>query len=112
MNELMEEANAEAQAYSEEYGVWADATTFLTQEYYDLQDSIYDINDEIWTAQDTIDAYTKAIEEDQEAVAAAERKSRWRRRRCKTLPPPPRTAETPPPRRLPRNRSSRPPSPA
>lgn len=72
MNELMEEANAEAQAYSEEYGVWADATTFLTQEYYDLQDSIYDINDEIWTAQDTIDAYTKAIEEDQEAVAAAE----------------------------------------
>lgn len=72
MNELMEEANAEAQAYSEEYGVWADATTFLTQEYYDLQDSIYDINDEIWTAQDTIDAYTKAIEEDQEAVASAE----------------------------------------
>ena len=72
MNELMEEANAEAQAYREEYGVWADATTFLTQEYYDLQDSIYDINDEIWTAQDTIDAYTKAIEEDQEAVAAAE----------------------------------------
>ena len=72
MNELMEEANAEAQAYSEEYGVWADATTFLTQEYYDLKDSIYDINDEIWTAQDTIDAYTKAIEEDQEAVAAAE----------------------------------------
>lgn len=72
MNELMEEANAEAQAYSEEYGAWADATTFLTQEYYDLQDSIYDINDEIWTAQDTIDAYTKAIEEDQEAVAAAE----------------------------------------
>lgn len=72
MNELMEEANAEAQAYSEEYGVWADATTFLTQEYYDLQDSIYDINDEIYTAQDTIDAYTKAMEEDQEAVAAAE----------------------------------------
>ena len=72
MNELMEEANAEAQAYSEEYGVWADATAFLTQEYYDLQASIYDINDEIWTAQDTIDAYTKAIEEDQEAVSAAE----------------------------------------
>ena len=72
MNELMEEANAEAKAYSKEYGVWADATTFLTQEYYDLQDSIYDINDEIWTAQDTIDAYTKAIKEDQEAVSAAE----------------------------------------
>ena len=72
MDELWAKAYADAEAYSEEYGVWADATTFLTQEYYDLQNSIYDINNEMWTAQDTIDAYTKAIKEDQEAVAEAE----------------------------------------
>lgn len=72
MNELWNAAAAEAEAYNQEYYAMTDATNFLTQEYYDLQNSLYDINDEIWTAQDTIDAYTKAIEEDQEAVAAAE----------------------------------------
>ena len=71
MNELWNEAAKEAQAYNEEYYAMTDATNFLTQEYYDLESSLYDINDEIWTAQDTMDAYTKAIEEDQEAVAAA-----------------------------------------
>ena len=71
MNELWNEAAKEAQAYNQEYYAMTDATNFLTQEYYDLESSLYDINDEIWTAQDTMDAYTKAIEEDQEAVAAA-----------------------------------------
>lgn len=72
MDEMWNEAAAEAKAYNEEFYAMTDATNFLSQEYYDLQASLYDINDEIWTAQDTVDAYTKAIEEDQEAVAAAE----------------------------------------
>lgn len=72
MGELWNEATKEADRQFRENGILADATAYLTQEYYDLQDSIYDLNDEIWIAQDTVDAYTRAIEEDQEAVAAAE----------------------------------------
>lgn len=55
MNELWNEAAKEAQAYNEEYYAMTDATNFLTQEYYDLESSLYDINDEIWTAQDTME---------------------------------------------------------
>ena len=49
-----------------------DATNFLTQEYYDLQNSLYDINDEMWAAEQSAKNYQKAIVEDQEALAAAE----------------------------------------
>lgn len=72
MDQLWNEAAKEAQAYNEEYYAMTDATNFLTQEYYDLQNSLYDINDEIYTAEQTAKNYQKAIEEDQEAVAAAE----------------------------------------
>ena len=72
MNELWNEAAAEAEAYNKEYYAMTDATNFLTQEYYDLQNSLYDINDEMWAAEQTAKSYQKAIEEDQEAVAAAE----------------------------------------
>lgn len=72
MDELWVQANSEAEAYYEEYGMWADATSFLTDEYYDLQNSIYELNDEIWVAQDTVKSYEKALEDDAEAVAAAE----------------------------------------
>lgn len=72
MNELWNEAAAEAEAYNEEYYAMTDATNFLTQEYYDLQNSLYDINDEMWEAEQSAKNYQKAIEEDQEAVAAAE----------------------------------------
>lgn len=72
MDQLWNEAAKEAQAYNEEYYAMTDATNFLTQEYYDLQNSLYDINDEIYTAEQTAKSYQKAIEEDQEAVAAAE----------------------------------------
>lgn len=72
MNELWNEAAAEAEAYNQEYYAMTDATNFLTQEYYDLQNSLYDINDEIYTAEQAAKNYQKAIEEDQEAVAAAE----------------------------------------
>lgn len=72
MNELWNEAAAEAKAYNEEYYAMTDATNFLTQEYYDLENSLYDINDEMWAAEQSAKNYQKAIEEDQEAVAAAE----------------------------------------
>lgn len=72
MNELWNEAAAEAEAYNQEYYAMIDATNFLTQEYYDLQNSLYDINDEMWAAEQSAKNYQKAIEEDQEAVAAAE----------------------------------------
>ena len=72
MNELWNEAAAEAEAYNKEYYAMTDATNFLTQEYYDLENSLYDINDEMWAAEQSAKNYQKAIEEDQEAVAAAE----------------------------------------
>ncbi len=72
MNELWNEAAAEAEAYNQEHYAMTDATNFLTQEYYDLQNSLYDINDEMWAAEQSAKNYQKAIEEDQEAVAAAE----------------------------------------
>ena len=71
MDQLWSEAAAEAQACNEEYYAMTDATNFLTQEYYDLQNSLYDINDEMWAAEQSAKNYQKAIEEDQEAVAAA-----------------------------------------
>lgn len=72
MDELWAQAAADAEAYNKEYGGWADATAFLTEEYYDLQDSIYELNNEMWEAEDTARAYEKAIAKDAEAVAAAE----------------------------------------
>lgn len=72
MDFLWAEAASAAEAYNKEYGGWADATAFLTEEYYELQDSIYVLNDEIWTAEDTIRSYEKAIDKGAEAVAAAE----------------------------------------
>lgn len=71
MGELWEKATAEAERQREENGLLADASAFLTQEYYDLENSLYDLNNEVWTAQDAIDTYTKAIEKDDEAVAEA-----------------------------------------
>lgn len=72
MNTLYSEAQAKATSYYEEYGMWSDATAFLTQEYYDLQNSLYETDDEIRVAEKSIKNYQKAIEEDAEAVAAAE----------------------------------------
>lgn len=72
MDELWADAQKQANEYYDEYGYYADATSFLSQEYYDLQNSIYDTNSEISTAEKSIKNYNKAMEEDAEAVAAAE----------------------------------------
>lgn len=72
MNELWSEATVKAESYNKEYYTMADVTAVLDQEYCDLQNSLQSIRDEISTAQDTVDAYTKAIKEDQDAVSEAE----------------------------------------
>lgn len=72
MNELWAEASEEADRQWREYGVLGDATGYLSQEYYDLQNSLSDLSNEVWEAQSSITAHEKAIEKDAEAVAAAE----------------------------------------
>ena len=72
MDALWADAQKQADEYFDQYGYYSDATAFLSQEYYDLQNSIYDTNDEIWAAEKSIKNYNKAMEEDADAVAEAE----------------------------------------
>lgn len=72
MNELWQAASEEAQRVSQETGGVADASFYLTQEYYELEQAISDADKEINTSRDTMDAYQKAMDKDAEAVAAAE----------------------------------------
>lgn len=72
MNELWQAASDEAQRQFELTGSMADANAFLSDEYYELQASIYDYEDQMESARDTMDAYQKAMDKDAEAVAAAE----------------------------------------
>lgn len=72
MDALWADAQKQADAYYDQYGYYTDATAFLSQEYYDLQNSIYDTNNEIWAAEKSIQNYNKAMEEDADAVSEAE----------------------------------------
>jgi len=72
MGKLWNEAVAEADRQYKEYGILADASAYLSQEYYDLENSLSDLNQEVWNAQDAVDNYQKAIDEDNEAVAQAQ----------------------------------------
>ena len=72
MKELWAEASEEADRQYREYGILTDATGYLSQEYYDLQNSLSDLSNEVWEAQYSVEAYEKAVEKDAEAVAAAE----------------------------------------
>lgn len=72
MDALWADAQKQADAYYDQYGYYTDATVFLSQEYYDLQNSIYDTNNEIWAAEKSIKNYNKAMEEDADAVSDAE----------------------------------------
>ena len=72
MDALWADAQKQADAYYDQYGYYTDATAFLSQEYYDLQNSIYDTNNEIWVAEKSIKNYNKAMEEDADAVSDAE----------------------------------------
>lgn len=112
MDQLWNEAAAEAEAYNEEYYAMTDATNFLTQEYYDLQNSLYDINDEMWEAEQSAKNYQKAIEEDQEAVAAAKEEMELAQEAVDMLTAATQDGGDAATERPPRNRSSRPPLPA
>ena len=72
MNELWQQAQDEANAMYEETGCLTDATAFLSDEYYELQKSLYDYDLELYNATEAAEVYQKAIDEDAEAVAAAE----------------------------------------
>lgn len=72
MDALWADAQKQADAYYDQYGYYTDATAFLSQEYYDLQNSIYDTNNEIWATEKSIKNYNKAMEEDADAVSDAE----------------------------------------
>lgn len=72
MNELWAEASEKAEEQNREFGTLVDASAFLSQEYYDLQNSIGNLSQELFDAQSDVDAHEKAIEKDKEAVAAAE----------------------------------------
>lgn len=72
MDELYADAQAQADAYYQETGYQTDATAYLSQEYHDLSLAVWDYRDEIDTAEKSIKNYNKAIDEDAEAVAAAE----------------------------------------
>lgn len=76
MAELWAEASAKADEYNQQYNTWADATSFLSNEYYDLQNSLYGTNDEIYRTEKTIKNLNKAMEEDAAAVAEAEEEIR------------------------------------
>lgn len=72
MSKLYADAQAQADAYYDEYGYYIDVTAFLSQEYNDLSMSVWDYRDEIDIAKKSIKNYNKALEEDADAVAAAE----------------------------------------
>ena len=72
MDALRADAQKQADAYYDQYGYYTEATAFLSQEYYDLQNSIYDTNNEICAAEKSIKNYNKAMEEDADAVSDAE----------------------------------------
>ena len=72
MDALWADAQAQADAFYDEFGYHTDATAFLSEEYNDLSLAVWDYRDEIDIAEKSIKNYNKAMEEDAEAVAAAE----------------------------------------
>lgn len=72
VSELMNEAKDKAAAFYDEYGYGADATNFLTEEYYGLLRTLNETDKEMRTQQRTIKNLNKAMEEDADALAEAE----------------------------------------
>lgn len=71
VSELMNEAKDKAAAFYDEYGYGADATNFLTEEYYGLLRTLNETDKEMRTQQKTIKNLNKAMEEDADALAEA-----------------------------------------
>lgn len=74
INALMEEAQEEAEKSYRETGILQDASSYLSDEYYELMDSLQGYNDEVLEAQLTQENLDKAITEDNKALDEAEAK--------------------------------------
>lgn len=74
MSELWDEAQRKAEEQHQQTGLLTDATRFLTQEYYDLEEQSQKLSNRITEAKDSIKAHEKAIEKDADAVEKAEAK--------------------------------------
>lgn len=72
MSELYADAQAEAAEYTRAFGEARDATSYLTDEYYNLVHEANAAQDEISKCDKTIRNLNKAMEEDAAAVAEAE----------------------------------------
>lgn len=69
--ELAEEAARKADEEAKANGVLADSSAYLTQEYYDLENSFGDLEAAEWSAQQEINNCQKAIDEHAETADAA-----------------------------------------
>ena len=74
MSELWDEAERKAEEQYQQTGLLSDATGFLTQEYYDLEEQSQKLSNQITEANDSIKIHEKAIERDADAVEEAEAK--------------------------------------
>lgn len=72
MNRLWAEAEAAAAAYTRETGVGTDAMHYLTDEYYNLHDSLSALDNDVWEAEETVTAYQKAIKEGTDVAEEAQ----------------------------------------
>ena len=72
MSELSNEAREAAKAYNEENFTSIGYEQFLSQEYYNVKESLEGLNYEMLAAEKTVASYEKAIEAGTEAAKAAE----------------------------------------
>lgn len=71
MNELMAEAQEKSRAVAEETGYLADAESYLSAEYYELQAALGGYSDEMTRAAEETEIYKQAVETGNESLAAA-----------------------------------------
>lgn len=72
MDELWAEAKSQADAYAESTGALVDATDYLSQEYWDLENSLGSASDGIDAAQRDVDTLSEAIRIGEETLASCE----------------------------------------
>lgn len=72
MGVLMEEAEKEAESYYKKTGILEDSSRYLSDEYFELADSLQGYSNEIAEAKLNQENLTKAIEEDNAAAEEAE----------------------------------------
>lgn len=71
MNALMDEARRKAAAHQKQSGGLADATAFLSREYYDLQQSLSGCSTELQDASSQVELYQNALDTGGQAIENA-----------------------------------------